>query len=118
MHARWIAWGILELTCTGLPAQEIALTPPLPPAIQEIEVVYTEGQAPRVSLKALEASPPTQAYRLSGPRVELLPRISAIRPFGPCQIRVGRGAPSLKLELNTSRAGYRAERESGRDTYP
>jgi hypothetical protein len=105
MHARWIAWGILGLTCTGLPAQETALTPPLPSAIQEIEVIYTEGQAPKVSLKALAAPPPAQAYRLSGPRVDLLPRISAIRPFGPCQIRVDRGAPPLKLEMNTSRAG-------------
>ena len=48
MHARWIAWGILGLTCTGLPAQEIALTPPLPPAIQEIEMIYIDQCRPRV----------------------------------------------------------------------
>jgi hypothetical protein len=48
MHARWIAGGFLGLTCTGLPAQEIALTPPLPPAIQEIEVIYTGQCRPRV----------------------------------------------------------------------
>jgi len=90
----------LSLTCSAL-AEEVVMPETLPPEAREIEVVYVEGRTPKVTLKAKAESSSPLPVQLSGPVVDLLPRVTQVRPFGACASSTHRAA---QLTLTTKAA--------------
>ena len=96
-------------TCVWAETDAVILKQPLSPAVQEIEVIYVDGQAPTVSLRAPAAPAPPVPFRPTGERVDLLPLLGEGRAFGGCEVSTAHTPESLVVHLqapNSARCGY------------
>ena len=100
-HQLWLPWavfacclgltcGLLEGVCMSAETDAVVLPHPLSLAVQEIEVVYVDGQAPTVSLKAAAAPAPPAPLRPTGERVDLLALLGEGGAFGGCEVHTAR----------------------------
>lgn len=97
-----IALASLHLGIALTSAEEITLQQPVPPAVQEIELVYVDGRPPTVSLKAAVASPTSPSRRPTGMTVDLLALLAEVRAFGGCEVQTERMPGHLTLHLRPS----------------
>jgi hypothetical protein len=96
-------------TCVWAETDAVILKQPLSPAVQEIEVIYIDGQAPTVSLKASAAPAPSVPLRPTGERLDLLPLLGEGRAFGGCEVTTARTPAPLVVHLQAprpTRCGY------------
>jgi hypothetical protein len=101
--------GMWGETCVWAETDEIILKQSLSPAVQEIEVIYVDGQAPTVSLKAPAAPAPPLPFRPTGERVDLLPLLGEGRAFGGCEVTTARTPAPLVVHVQApshTRCGY------------
>jgi hypothetical protein len=119
----WVPWAVvvccLGLTydtlggiCMSAETDIVVLPQPLSPVVQEIEVVYIDGQAPRVWLKSASGPPPPPPWRPTGERVDLLALLGEGRPFGGCEGNMARSPGALVVHLSDpspTGCGYRVE---------
>lgn len=119
----WVPWAVV-VCCLGLTygipggtdvcaeTDIVVLPHPLSPAVQEIEVVYVDGKAPTVSLKAASAPAPPPPWRPTGERVDLLALLGEGRPFGGCEGHMAGSPGALVVHLSApspTGCGYRVE---------
>jgi hypothetical protein len=116
----WMSWavcvcclgligGMWGETCVWAETDEVILKQSLSPAVQEIEVIHVDGQAPTVSLRAPAAPAPPVPFRPTGERVDLLPLLGEGRAFGGCEVITTRTPESLVVHLqipSPTRCGY------------
>lgn len=69
----------------------------MPPDVQEIEIIYAEGRAPRVSLKSKALPPSPPSYRPSGPIFDLRPILGKVQSLEGCESRLDQDATLLRI---------------------
>lgn len=112
-HVASVFVGVLMFIplCGGLSlaysagAEEVIVPETLPAEVQEIEVVYIEGHAPKATLKAKTESSSSLPVQLSGLVVDLLPRVTEVRPFGACANNAHRVETRLTLTTTAAADG-------------